>query len=117
MSLSLLVVHAKNIELTKEFYGRLGMDFIAEQHGRGPLHYAAKLGSLVFEIYPSQRETETAPLRFGFQILALDRTLELLREHGVRIITEPKDSAWGRRAVVEDPDGNRVELISPLQST
>ena len=27
------------------------------------------------------------------------------------VLSPPKDSEWGRRAVVTDPDGHRVELL------
>jgi predicted enzyme related to lactoylglutathione lyase len=27
------------------------------------------------------------------------------------VISAPKDSDWGRRAVVADPDGHRIELL------
>ena len=54
------------------------------------------------------------PVRLGFQIPAVDETLDLLRKGGTRIISEPKDTRWGRRAVVEDPSGNGVELMAQV---
>jgi hypothetical protein len=112
-SLSLLVIQAKNVEAAKDFYTLLGLEFAAEQHGTGPHHYAATLGPLVLEIYPCKADSPRAPLRLGFDVPALEGTLNLLRRRGAKIISEPKDSPWGRRAVVEDPDGNRVELTAP----
>ncbi len=110
---SLLVLQAKEIESTREFYSLLGLDFVAEKHGPGPRHYAATLGSLVFEIYPCGTEP-VSPTRFGFRVTELDATLNLLRQHAAKIISEPKPTPWGRRAVVEDPDGNRVELLGAV---
>jgi predicted enzyme related to lactoylglutathione lyase len=109
-TLSLVVLQSGNIEAAKEFYGLLGLSFVEEQHGKGPRHYAATLGALVLEIYPCQGSNQLSPVRIGFRIPSLDRTLEVLRGRGARIIREAKHSPWGRRAVVEDPDGNRVEL-------
>jgi predicted enzyme related to lactoylglutathione lyase len=31
---------------------------------------------------------------------------------GATVVSEPRDSPWGRRAVVDDPEGQRVELVS-----
>jgi lactoylglutathione lyase len=111
-ALSLVVLQSANIEAAKAFYGLLGVSFVEEQHGKGPRHYAATLGPLVLEIYPCRADKPSAPIRIGFQVPALDQTVEALRGRGMRILQEPTESPWGRRAVVEDPDGNSVELAS-----
>src|SRR5579871_414248 len=96
-ALSLLVIEAKDMEATMQFYNLLGLDFVSEKHGTGPLHYAATLGSLVFEVYPCRNAHTPATMRIGFRIPALDATLELLRRHGGRILSEPKNTRWGNR--------------------
>jgi lactoylglutathione lyase len=111
-TLSLVVLQSRNVEAAKDFYSLLGLSFVEEKHGQGPRHYSATLGALVLEIYPCQGSNPSAPIRIGFLIPYLDRTLELLKNRGARIVREAKDSPWGRRAVVEDPDGNRVELAA-----
>jgi lactoylglutathione lyase len=115
-TLSLLVIETKDIEATLQFYNLLGLNFVSEKHGAGPIHYAATLGTLVFEIYPCRNARPATTVRLGFQIPAVDDTLELLRKRGARIISEPKDTPWGRRAVVEDPNGNGVELMAQVKS-
>ena len=110
--LSLVVLQSGDLEAAKEFYTLLGLSFVEEQHGTGPRHYSATLGPLVLEIYPCQASKPMTPVRIGFRVASLDKTLELLRRRGARIVREAKDSPWGRRAVVEDTDGNRVELVS-----
>jgi len=112
-SLALLVIQAKDLDASLQFYQLLGLRFVQEQHGTGPRHHASELGPLVFEIYPCRSDGPISPVRLGFRIPAFDGTLELLRGRGVRIISEPKQTTWGRRAIVEDPDGNRVELTAP----
>ena len=109
-TLSLVVLQSNDIEAAKQFYSLLGLSFVEEQHGNGPRHFSATLGTLVLEIYPCEERNPSAPLRIGFRVPSLDRTLDMLRLRGARIAREAKDSPWGRRAVVEDPDGNRVEL-------
>ena len=109
-TLSLVVVYAENIEATREFYSLLGLTFKDERHGNGPNHYSASLGDAVFEIYPLQDGDLVGSLRLGFGVASVDRTVETLKQRRVKIVTEPRDSPWGRRAVVADPNGNRVEL-------
>ena len=41
---------------------------------------------------------------------SVDAAVMRLQEIGVEVISTPKDSPWGRRAVVDDFDGHRVEL-------
>jgi lactoylglutathione lyase len=109
-TLSLFVLRCADIHAAKGFYSLLGMTFAAEQHGNGPPHFSATIGSVVLEIYPCPADQPSAPVRIGFRVLSLDRTLAVLHSHNARILREAADSPWGRRAVVEDPDGNRIEL-------
>jgi predicted enzyme related to lactoylglutathione lyase len=109
-ALSLLVLECNDIDKAKDFYERIGLSFVSERHGGGPLHYSATLGSMVLEIYPRKAGAVCGPIRIGFRIAALDAIIERLRLAGARNTREPHESPWGRRAVVEDPDGNRVEL-------
>ena len=43
-------------------------------------------------------------------LVAVDAIVQRLEEAGAKVVFAPKSSPWGRRAVVEDPDGHRVEL-------
>ncbi|MBI3269129.1 MAG: hypothetical protein HYZ53_08900 [Planctomycetes bacterium] len=63
MELSLLVLKTDKLEETKRFYEHLGVMFVQEKHGDGPLHYSAALGDLVLEICPG----EAGGTRLGFE--------------------------------------------------
>ena len=85
--------------------------FLKHRHGSGPEHLSAEIGSVVFEIYPRAGESDsTASTRIGFRVPSLDIAVARLTEFGVTVVSPPKDSPWGRRAVVNDFDGHRVEL-------
>ena len=112
-ALNLVVIATQDLEAARDFYRLIGLSFVAEQHGNGPRHYAATSGTTVFELYPGSDKRAANPLRIGFQVRAVDRTVETLQRAGAKIVSLPKDSPWGRRAVVEDPEGNRVELAQP----
>lgn len=53
-ALSLIVLRAINIEVSLAFYQALGVTFIQEQHGSGPVHYSCDLGGVILELYPAK---------------------------------------------------------------
>src|SRR5437867_2420448 len=110
-ALNLLVIRSPDIDRSARFYQLLGLIFTKHAHGTGPEHYAAELGSAAFEIYPSRDDTDsTTSTRLGFRVTNLDQTVPALQQSGAKIVSPPKDTPFGRRAVVDDPDGHRVEL-------
>lgn len=52
LELNLLILRAKAPSKLVSFYEKLGMTFVIGQQGSGPEHYSAKIGEVVFEIYP-----------------------------------------------------------------
>lgn len=113
--LNLVVIRSVNLELAEIFYKKLGLNFTRHSHGKGPEHLACKMDGFVFEVYPRQSEIDsTLGTRIGFRLNELDQLVKILRESNSKIIVAPKDSPWGRRAVVEDPDGHKVELIQAI---
>ena len=117
-SLNLVVIRAADIDRSAHFYRRLGLEFTKHSHGTGPEHYASEGGAIVFEIYPRQGKPGTPEgLRLGFLVASVDPILAALTEAGAKIVSPAKDSPWGRRAVVDDPDGYRVELTEPAPAS
>jgi lactoylglutathione lyase len=111
LAITLVVIRSANMEQAVLFYRRLGLSFTKERHGSGPEHYACEIGTTVFEIYPSGPESPApSAVRLGFRVPSLDDLLAELRTRGVEIVSAPRSTPWGRRAVVMDPDGNRVEI-------
>ena len=51
-----------------------------------------------------------AGLRIGYKVAGRIGTGAVWNANAVTIFSKPKDSEWGRRAVIADPDGNRVAL-------
>ena len=111
MHLNLLVIKSARMEELVSFYQMLGVRFDHHQHQRGPLHYAAELGNMVFEIYPlPENELVNTSIRLGFSVANLESTIDQLGKAGIKIIREPKQTEWGYIGIVEDPDGRKVEL-------
>lgn len=118
-TLGLLVLRTHQMEAVLVFYRALGLAFEPEKHGSGPVHYSCRLGATVLEIYPGSPQQPidhrgSGATLLGFGVASLDSTLEALRPLAVEILTAPRSSAWGRRAVIKDPDGRAIEISEPL---
>lgn len=112
IALNLIVIRVKDLETSKRFYEILGINFSYEQHGKGEKHLSAILEGIVFEIYPSNNNIDTSAVRLGFRVSSVDKTIEELQAIETAIISPPKNSQWGRRAVILDPDGHKIELVT-----
>ena len=108
MRLNLLVLRTPKLEEMRSFYSTLGARFQSERHGNGPEHYAATLGDdLVLELYPTvDGAMPDTGLRLGIKVENIDETLHSLGQNAA-----PRQTQWGLRALVHDPDGRTVELL------
>ncbi len=114
VELNLVVIRAEDIDRAAAFYGLLGLTFEKHRHGTGPEHYAAEVGGIVFEIYPHQKQGESSTgTRIGFRVSSVDGVVAALQKAGAHLVSPPKESIYGRRAVIADLDGHRVELTEP----
>ena len=104
------------IERVAGFYAALGRDFIAEQRGSGPAHFAAEAGGLILEIHPTRtpmgaiERGSSADVRLGFVVDDVDDAVGSLLRAGGSLLDRSAPSIGGGTAVVADPDGRRVEL-------
>lgn len=112
VSLKLLVLKTRQVEKLLAFYQTLGIAFAQEQHGKGPVHHSGVIGGAVLELYPLANEVSTADqtTRLGFVVANVDQIVESLQASGTPVTSPPTKTAWGYRAVLQDPDGRAVEL-------
>ena len=117
ISLSLVVVRASDVLAALEFYRLLGLDFVQEQHGSGPIHHSCELGGIVMEIYPQKSSAPSASApsaeqttMLGLGVASLDEALSRLEAVGVKPKLAPQDADWGRWSDVTDPDGRTIQL-------
>jgi len=109
--LNLVVLRVADIERSVAFYRLMGLEFVRHVHGAGLPHYACEMPGLVFELYPATPEQPvTTSARIGFAVGDVDVVFKQMTEAGATVISAPKDSQWGRRAVIADLDGHRIEL-------
>jgi lactoylglutathione lyase len=111
-----VVLFAADPTATAAFYRALELVLEDEQHGEGPIHFAAELGSVHFAIYPAQAPGRAPERRTGgnvfpgFYVESLERAVSALKEGGAPILTEHERMEWGCRVVAQDPDGRAVEI-------
>jgi len=108
--LNLVVIRARDVQRLVRFYEVLGLQFTKHRHGNGPEHLSSEMGAIVFEIYPAGATESTASTRLGFTVPSLEAALKELRVLDATVLTEPADTPYGRRAVVKDFEGHKVEL-------
>lgn len=107
----LVVVRTMGAERLTAFYRSVGMQFAEEQHGNGPRHFAAQLADVVVEIYPAKTPDDVdRTTRLGFSVPDVHSAIKTLETFGAEIAVQPKQTPWGLRAVVKDPDGRFIEL-------
>jgi lactoylglutathione lyase len=92
----------------RQFYELLGLVLVTEKHGPGPLHYSARVGGTVLELYPT-RNAETRGLRLGFLVSDLADALPLIEGAGGKVLRA--ELSQPASALVEDPDGHTLELL------
>jgi len=115
--LSLVVMRSRDLEKLAKFYSALGLCFVRHQHGIGPEHLSSQVGETVFEIYPTARpEESTVAIRLGFSVPSLTIALNDLLGLNAVVVAEPSDTPFGRRAVVKDFEGHKVELYEEKPS-
>lgn len=102
---SSLVIYTTNLPASLEFYRALGINFQQEQHGKGPIHYAAQFGNFLFEIYPGEQ-----PPRIGFTVESVDQSVENLGKQSIIPTTTPKNSTYGKFSTFKDPNNNTIEI-------
>ena len=111
ININLIVIHSQDMEISKKLYETIGISFLYEQHGSGRKHLSAVLEGVVFEIYPRSDNVDTSAVRLGFRVPSVDKAIEDLEKIGVVVLSSPRDSQWGWRAVILDPDGYKLELV------
>jgi lactoylglutathione lyase len=112
ISLNLLVLRAHEPQRLADFYSGFGLHFDQERHGSGPVHYCAKAGETLIEIYPrTGGNNGTSEARLGFSTPCLDAAIDVALKGNGRLISGPSRSCWGYRAVLQDPEGHKIELV------
>lgn len=127
MKLNAVGVCSSDFQITAKFYEILGFKFPEFSNEEQHLEPIPTEGSIRLMI-DSKELTESiigekpfAPNHSSFAIEfesaeEVDGIVEKVKEAGFKVFKEPWDAFWGQRyAIVEDPDGYRVDLYANLK--
>jgi catechol-2,3-dioxygenase len=92
LRVGLVVLYTEHLKELRRFYTDLGLSFEEEQHGGGPVHYAATLpDGTVLELYPATTKRPASSVRLGLHISGQSVTPPL--EPGQHVLTDPEGRA------------------------
>ena len=115
LTVNLLLLRCKDIEVTRRFYEQLGLTFVEEKHGTGPQHYAWESDGFVLELYPAAEGQAPDNIRIGFSTpLLADLSGNLRHSSDVKIVKQPYATADRLVMLLQDPDGRKVEVGQAL---
>jgi predicted lactoylglutathione lyase len=109
--LNLVVLRVSELVRSERFYAALGLRFQYEQHERGPSHLSATIGGTAFELYPASSEATAGSIRLGFSVENVQALVKGALEAGGSLVQDLQPTDWGKRAVLADPDGHKIELV------
>jgi catechol 2,3-dioxygenase-like lactoylglutathione lyase family enzyme len=119
----------RDVEASRTFYSRLGLDFGDERDPVWAAHHVSAehgdqaaidvdLDSTSFAQKWDRGWPGGSGIVVGFKVDSrqeVDALVATLAAEGVPVQQEPFDAFWGARyAVVSDPDGNGVGIMSPV---
>jgi hypothetical protein len=103
-ALSFVVLRSNDPKQLRKFYEAIGLRFKVEKHGRGPTHYAASVGAVVLELYPT-KSSRYGGATIGLRVSSISTIRRRLIKSGhVRSLIP------GREDALHDPDGNYILL-------
>lgn len=115
LALSGLVLHTNDLQKAVAFYTACGLPLVERRHG-GPAHHTCSLSGVHFALYAHGEGAGSLAAQsgstLGITVPDLQGALNALRKLGAKIVEEPRPRPWGVSAIVEDPDGRKVELLA-----
>ena len=92
----------------------LNVPLEVEEHEGTLPHWGATLGDLHFAIHPIEdfpdAQSGVGAVKLAFTVFDLAATVKRLEAAGVDLVQQPKDTGFFVSAMIQDPDGNLIEL-------
>ena len=72
-------------------------------------------GGIELGLHPVSDEMSLQPgsMSLGFAVDDVDAAIAGMKSKGVRVLSEPREQTFGRLAIIADPDGYSVQLVTP----
>lgn len=124
MSLDAIGIACRDIKKSVRFYEFLGISFkeVSEEHFEGTTNSGLRIMLDSFELMKRINPQWSEPQSPGITLCFLqdspskvDKVFEEVVGAGFLAVKDPWDAFWGQRyASVKDPDGNQIDIFSPL---
>lgn len=106
----------RDLDASLRFYRALGFDLREAKHGPAAAarQFTCGLGGVQFALAPEDgapRGVQSGN-QLGLMVSNLGGALAAVKAAGGKVTSEPVPRPWGITAVVEDPDGRRLELVA-----
>lgn len=110
-ALAAVVFTCKDLDKSVKFYRALGVDVRESKHG-GTVHFTCALVGVHFALYPGTDVGPQSGCQLGLMITNLEGSLVATKALGATMLAPPTQKPWGITAMVEDPDGRKIELVN-----
>lgn len=110
-ALAAVSLACKDLPASVRFYKALGVEVREAKHG-GVASYSCALAGVHFALRPLEQGKPAGGAQLAFMVSNLDGALQALANTAGVVVEKPTPKPWGITAVVEDPDGRRIELVS-----
>ena|ERR1700692_2758164 len=110
-----ITVNTPNLEEMLRFYQILGCNFQQAGIEKGGKLYRSHIRGIEFCLLSTKtfRRDRHPQVMITFKLPSLDEKIQSLTAvSGVLVVLDPMDTPDGRRALLQDPDGNSIELLS-----
>lgn len=104
-----VIVYTRELEALQRFYeGALGVE--SENYGKWrPFQLAS--GTFALHAVEEGSGHDVEGFSITFEVDDIDEAVPRFEAHGAKILRGVADEAFGKRAVLQDPDGRQFEVV------
>ena len=104
-----LTLFASDMERTADVYRAIGLSFINEKHGEGPIHLAHEKDGFVLEIY-QKSQAICDGMMLGFEASDISETRAKILQTGANLVKDIAKIDGVDRMIVADPEGRQIYI-------
>ncbi len=104
-----ITLFANDMNETAKVYQAIGLSFVQEQHGSGPIHLAHEKDGFVLEIY-QKHQPQSDAVMLGFDVENLPVVQGSIAETAGTVVKDTARIDGTRRMIIADPEGRQIYL-------
>jgi len=108
MNLNQITIPSKDVELSMDFYQKLGLRLIVHSEGRYA-RFECPDGDSTFSVHKVEKLPEGEGIYVYFEVENVAKKISEIKEKGIVIDETPEEKSWlWTEARLKDPDGNKI---------